>query len=80
MYTALAVPEIFLLIFRSGLEVKDLVNAALVCRAWSEWALEVRWKDFKIPIRAAIQVLAPVESVPYGMVCNLGNAGFRATH
>ncbi|KAG8975731.1 hypothetical protein FRC05_005249 [Tulasnella sp. 425] len=48
-------------------EVKDLVNAALVCRAWSEWALEVRWKDFKVPVRAAIQVLAPVESVPYGM-------------
>ncbi|KIO33334.1 hypothetical protein M407DRAFT_199051 [Tulasnella calospora MUT 4182] len=67
MHPALVIPEIVLLILHSGLEFSDVVNAALVCRTWSEWALEVRWRAFKIPIRAVIQVLAPVESIPYGM-------------
>ncbi|KAG9013116.1 hypothetical protein FRB90_006225 [Tulasnella sp. 427] len=67
MDRVLSLPEIVLLIFRSGLSFENFFHVAPVCRLWNDCASEVRWKEFAVPIRAILQVLAPVESGRFDM-------------
>lgn len=48
-HRALGIPELLILYFKD-LQVEDLVNAALVCKGWSLYALDTLWRTAIIPV------------------------------
>ncbi|KAG8977752.1 hypothetical protein FRB90_008717, partial [Tulasnella sp. 427] len=50
--------EVFVLIL-SIFDSKDLLHCALVCKRWSELALEVKWKECVVDLADLVQGLGP---------------------
>ncbi|TFK87886.1 hypothetical protein K466DRAFT_645714 [Polyporus arcularius HHB13444] len=60
----LTIPELLEMIF-SFLEKGDLSRNALVCKAWSEVALDILWRDVD-DLPRMLHLLAPTEACPQG--------------
>ncbi|KAG8919833.1 hypothetical protein FRC01_001073 [Tulasnella sp. 417] len=45
------------MVFEHTRSQKDLLSFALVCRGWTEWALDMRWRRCDVPISAIVHPL-----------------------
>ncbi|KAG9026346.1 hypothetical protein FS837_004644, partial [Tulasnella sp. UAMH 9824] len=50
-------PEILVSIFKYSQYHKDLLNFALVCRSWTDWAIDVGWRTCEAPLSKVLAVL-----------------------
>ncbi|KIO31923.1 hypothetical protein M407DRAFT_19180 [Tulasnella calospora MUT 4182] len=50
-------PEILMSIFEWGQCHKDLLSFALVCRSWTEWAIDARWRVCEVPLLEILTIL-----------------------
>ncbi|KAG8980309.1 hypothetical protein FRB95_009026 [Tulasnella sp. JGI-2019a] len=61
-YLALSIPELLLAIL-GHLSANELMVAALVCKAWSAPAVDIRWRTKEITLSCLLAKLAPVEEL-----------------
>ncbi|KAG8955384.1 hypothetical protein FRC04_008735 [Tulasnella sp. 424] len=62
MASALTIPELMAIVFEHSNSPKDLLNFAFVCRQWTEWALDVRWRIGEVPLSDVLKILHITEN------------------
>ncbi|KIO31924.1 hypothetical protein M407DRAFT_19181, partial [Tulasnella calospora MUT 4182] len=50
-------PEILMSIFEWSQCHKDFLNFALVCRSWTEWAIDAGWRMCDVPLSEILAIL-----------------------
>ncbi|KAG8975730.1 hypothetical protein FRC05_005248 [Tulasnella sp. 425] len=61
MHPILKIPDILCLVFRYDPNPRDLLSASLVGRLWGEWASDILWRTFPVPLSVLLQTLAPLK-------------------
>ncbi|KAG8980308.1 hypothetical protein FRB94_010112 [Tulasnella sp. JGI-2019a] len=61
-HLALSIPELLVAILKH-LSANELMVAALVCKAWSAPAVEIRWKTKRITLSCLLAKLAPIKGL-----------------